>query len=231
MFYLESFKKHLKRKGKKDSVIDRNIRTVNQFFYYLKSDVDTDVSTEDIEAYIEAIEKEGQSAKSFLYVMMNYFRYTEDEDMYSYVAELREERTSKSRRKFQIKDLLETDKEAVRKLNSVGIRDVDQVLELCKTKEQRSQLAHELNISEDSILEIVHLSDLTRLGYVKRKLSRLYYDSGFRSPVEVAEYTPERLYEHFKSYVHDSGWDGMVPNPKDLENNIKNAKSLDDIVE
>jgi hypothetical protein len=39
------------------------------------------------------------------------------------------------------------------------------------------------------------------------------------------------LYEYFKAYVEDSGWDGMVPNKKDLENNIKSARKLKEIVE
>ena len=226
---MESFNRYLKGRGKKDSVIDRNIRTVEEFLESLNSD--SQVSQEDIRVYVESIEKAGKSAKGFLYAMMNYFKYLGDEEMYSCVAGLREKRTGKTRRKFQIKDFLNIDEEVIRKLNSIGINDVYQMLNHGDTGEKRKRLAEKLKVPEEVILELVNLSDLTRLGYVKRKLSRLYYDSGFRSPLEVSGYQTEALYEHFKSYVEESGWDGMVPNPKDLENNINQAKKLKKIVD
>ena len=151
--------------------------------------------------------------------------------MYSYVAGLRRERTSKTRRKFQIKDFLNIDQEVVRKLSFIGVKDVDQMLKQGKTQDKRHQLAEELDIPEDAILELAQLSDLTRLGHVKRKLARLYYASGIHSPIEVAKYTPEELYEHLKSYIQSSGWNGMIPNLKDLENNINNSKKLKKIIE
>jgi hypothetical protein len=105
------------------------------------------------------------------------------------------------------------------------------MLDQGKTSKQRQRIAQELGISEADILEIVCLSNLTRLGHVKRKLARLYYEAGFHSPHEVAKYTSEELHEHFKSYIQSSGWNGMIPNLKDLENNINNAKKLDKIID
>ena len=231
MVPLESFKKYLKQKRKKKSVINRNINTVQIFLNQQPDKKDTKITPSDIDKYVETIEKQGRSAKGFLYVMMNYFQYLEDEKMLSYVAEQRRTRTNKTRKKFQIKDFLGVNQETVRKLNSVNIKNVDQILEQGRTSKQRQRIAQELGISEDEVLEIVCLSDLTRLGHVKRKLARLYYEAGLRSPLEVSKYTPEELHEHFKSYIQSSGWDGMTPNLKDLENNIQNAKKLDKIID
>lgn len=230
----EGFRKHLKSKGKKDTVIERNIRTIEGFQSYLKKDKNCDlsnVSRENISLYVDKIEKEGKSAKGFLYVLMNYFRYLGDQKLLSHSAQLREERTSKTRRIFSLRNLLGIDPVIVDKLGSIGITNVEQMLVHGKSKEQRRQLATSLNIPEEAIRELVNLSDLTRLGYVKRKLSRLYYDAGIHSPIRVAEFEADELYEYFKAYVEDSGWDGMVPNKKDLENNIKNARKLTEIVE
>jgi len=223
---LTSFRKYLKRKGKKDSVIERNINTVESFYSFISSKMETQTSNEDIHRYVKIIENEGKSAKGFLYVMMNYFQYRNDRELYLYTAKLREERTSKTRRKFQIKDFLGISKEAIEKLRSIGIKDVDQMLEQGRTREQRNQLALIIKVPEDVILELVNLSDLTRMGYVKRKLSRLYYEAGIRSPSQVSKYEPNELYEHFKAYVEETGWEGMIPNRKDLEHNIKNARKL-----
>jgi len=230
----EGFRKHLKNKGKKDTVIERNIRTVEGFQSYLKQEKNCDlsnVSKEDVNLYVEKIEKKGKSAKGFLYVLMNYFRYIGDQDLFSHSVQLREDRTSKTRKIFPLKNLLGIDPVIVDKLGSIGITNVEQMLVHGKSKEQRKQLATSLVIPEEAILEPVNLSDLTRLGYVKRKLSRLYYDAGIHSPIRIAEFEADELYKYFKAYVEDSGWDGMVPNKKDLENNIKSARKLKEIVE
>ena len=72
VIYLESFRRHLKRKGKKKSVIERNIRTVQQFIHSLPKDAD-ELSQDNIDSYVKTLEYEGESAKGFLYAMMNYF--------------------------------------------------------------------------------------------------------------------------------------------------------------
>jgi hypothetical protein len=100
-----------------------------------------------------------------------------------------------------------------------------------RTKKQREQLSKKLDIPEDAILELVKLSDITRIGYVKKKLSRLYYNSGLDSPAKIAEFEPKQLHEFFVKFIDETGWDGMVPNPKDLVSNIKSARKLSKIVE
>jgi len=232
--YYEGFKKHLKNKGKKDTVIERNVRTVEDFQSYLTNEIKcdlTDVSNEDISQYVNKIEKERKSAKGFLYVMMNYFRYLGDQELFSHSAQLREDRTSKTRKIFPLKNFLGIDPDIIDKLSSSGITNVKQMMVHGKYKVQRKQLATSLDIPEEAILELVNLSDLTRLGYVKRKLSRLYYDAGIHSPIRVSEFEADELYKYFKAYIEDSGWDGMVPNKKDLENNIQSARKLKEIVE
>jgi hypothetical protein len=172
----ESFRLYLRKKGKKDSVVERNIKSVIDFHDYLtdlKKEF-SEVSTNEIESYISGIEKEGGSAKGPLYVLINYFKYLENQELYSHSSSLREQRTSKSRRIFPLKEFLGIDLITIEKLGSIGIKNVEQMLESGKTREQREQLAKSLGISVESVLELVILSDITRIGYVKAKLSRLY---------------------------------------------------------
>ena len=105
------------------------------------------------------------------------------------------------------------------------------MLEAGKTIKQRKELAKQLIIPERGILDLVELSDITRIGYVKSKLATLYHSAGFDSPTKIAKFTAEELYEYFKQFVEKTGWNGMVPNPSDLEHNIKSAKMLKEIVE
>ncbi len=231
----EEFRKHLKKKAKKPDVVDRNVLVVKKFITYLKEErgkILDEVNSEDIAAYVEMIEKvKKQSAKGHLYVLMNYFRFRENEKLLRFTGKLREERTKKSRRIFPIKEFLDINPQHIKKLAEIGIKNVEQMLEAGKKKQQRKELSDQLGIPEEAILELVKLSDITRMGYIKTKLSRLYYNSGLDSPEKVAKFEPDELYEHFKKYVKESGWDGMVPNPKDLVENIKAARSLSKVVE
>lgn len=231
----EQFRLYLKRKGKKLNVIDRNVKSVKNFENFLKKTRNNDlstVSTADIKKYVELIEeKKKTSAKGSLYVLMNYFRFSQNNDLLTYTAQLREKRTKKSRRVFPLKEFYQIDLSLVNKLAEIGIKNVEDMLEAGKTIKQRQKLAKQLETSEEAILKLVELSDITRIGYVKSKLAVLYHSAGFDTPTKIANYTAENLYKFFEEYIEQSGWDGMIPNPSDLENNIASAKKLREIVE
>ena len=230
----DAFAKYLKRKGKKQNVIERNIATIEDFEVFLAQKrhhrLET-ADTSDIDAYVQTIESLKKSAKGSLYVLMNYFKFSEQTNLLDHSAQLRAQRTQKSRRIFPLKEFLDIDPTHIQKLAENGIKNVDQMLTAGKMAHQRKTLAKNLDIPEPAILELVKLSDLTRLGYVKAKLTRLYYNSGLDSPEKIAAYTPEDLHVFFKDYISRSGWDGMVPNPKDLIGNIASAKKLRPFVE
>jgi hypothetical protein len=230
----EEFRKYLKRRGKRPAVIDRNVRVLKNFTSYLSEERGRnldDVRTDDIDAFVMKIESKKQSAKGNLYVLMNYFHSISNRELLHHTKTLRERRTKRTRRIFSIKEFLNVNQEYVEKLAAIGIKNVDQMLERGKAKKQREQLSKQLGIPKDAILELVKLSDITRIGYVKRKLARLYYDAGLDSPAKIAEFEPKQLHAFFVKFVEESSWNGMVPNPKDLINNIKSARKLSKIVE
>jgi hypothetical protein len=224
----EEFRKYLKRRGKRPAVVDRNVGVLKDFISYLLEKRDKDlegVTTEDIDAFVTEIEGKKQSAKGHLYVLMNYFHFLGNKDLLQHTNTLRDERTKKTRRIFPIKEFLNINQDHVTKLAAIGIKNVEQMLEKGRTKKQREQLSKQLEIPEEAILELVKLSDITRIGYVKKKLSRLYYDAGLDSPARIAEFEPKQLHEFFVRFVEESGWDGMVPNPKDLVSNVVKVSS------
>ncbi|HUU78340.1 MAG TPA: DUF4332 domain-containing protein [candidate division Zixibacteria bacterium] len=230
----DKFRKFLKSKGKKSDVVERNIQTVKLFNEYLSNERNSslaEVTEDDIEAYVEKLENEKLSAKGHLYVLMNYFRSVDNKVLLNYTRMLREERTKKTRRIFPIKEFMNIDQKHVKKLAAIGIKNVDQMLEAGRTKAQREEISKELGTPEPAILEIVKLSDLTRMGYIKTKLTRLYYDSGLDSPLKVAQFEPEELHKFFTEFVTKSGWDGMIPNLKDLVGNVASARKLKKLVE
>lgn len=227
------FAKYLRKKRKKNNVIERNVKELINFEKFLleKNKNLSNILHEDIKLYISKIEGEKKSAKGPLYVLMNYFKFCENNELYSYTKKLREERTKKTRSIFLIKDFVGIDQKYAKILAKKGIKNVNQMLEAGCNKQNREKLSLQLNIPEDTLLEFVKLSDITRIGYVKSKLARLYYNAGIDSPTKIAEFKPKELHEFFKKFVKESNWNGMVPNLADLVNNIRNAKKLESIVQ
>ena len=119
------FQNFLKRKGKKINVVERNIQILIEFNNYLqeqRSKELEDVTKEDIKCYVIDIEKDKQSAKGPLYVLMNYFRFSQNEELLHYTASLREERTKKTRRIFPLKDFLNVNRHTHKRLFDFAFR-------------------------------------------------------------------------------------------------------------
>ncbi len=190
------FRRYLKRRGKKPSVTDRNVNVLKDFASYLlkKREKNLDsVTTGDIDAFVMEIERKKKSARGHLYALMNYFHFLGNKDLLHHTKTLRLERTRKTRRIFPIKEFLGINQDHIKKLATIGIKNVDQMLKRGGTKKQREQLSKQLGIPEGAILELAKLSDITRLGYVKKKLSRLYYDAGLDSPAKIAAFEPNNF--------------------------------------
>jgi site-specific recombinase XerD len=145
----EGFRRYLKRKGKKQDVVERNVSTIRRIGSYLEKEFNINiqtVSSKEIDSFVETLEERGESAKGPLYVLMNYFRFTGDHALLTHAAELREERTNKTRKAFKLRGFLDVNQIYVEKLAGIGIEDVDQLLRKGKTKRQRKQLSEELQI-------------------------------------------------------------------------------------
>ena len=80
----ELFRKFLRKKGKKADVAERNILVAMNFNEFLLSERNHDLSgvtKEDIDVFVEKLESEKKSAKGTLYVLMNYFNFTGNEEI------------------------------------------------------------------------------------------------------------------------------------------------------
>ncbi|MFX0124155.1 MAG: DUF4332 domain-containing protein [Candidatus Hodarchaeota archaeon] len=143
--------------------------------------------------------------------------------------QLREPKKTK-KSPFLLKQLLGIDPQFVDNLAKIGVKSTNQMIESGKTKSQRLALAKKANIPYDVILELVKLSDLSRIGYVRSKFTRLFYNAGIETPAELSKWDVKELRNHLIDYIEKSGWKGIAPFPSDLSNYIKNARSLPQII-
>ena len=79
------------------------------------------------------------------------------------------------------------------KLRAVGIEDTDALLNACKTKTQRKELAEKSDISETHILKWANMVDLYRISGVGSEFSELLEASGVDTVPELAQRNAENL--------------------------------------
>jgi predicted RecB family nuclease len=81
------------------------------------------------------------------------------------------------------------------------------------------------------VLELVKLSDLSRLPGVKGIRARLYYDAGVDTVEKLAAWEPEALLSLTQEFVQRTQFEGIAPLPKEVSSTIANARKLPKVVE
>ncbi|MFH2040496.1 MAG: DUF4332 domain-containing protein [Chloroflexota bacterium] len=137
----------------------------------------------------------------------------------------------KKRNPFKLREFRGIHPDFIAALETLRIKNADQMLTAGRTRQQRSTLARDTGIPEDAILELVKLSDLARLPGVKGIRARLYYDAGVDSVEEMTHWDPEALRIMVTKFVEQTGFDGIPPLPKEVSSTIANAKKLPKIIE
>jgi hypothetical protein len=232
----EAFREFLKRGGRKNHTIDGVIRIVRRYEAYLQKFANKKAleraTPNDLEAYVEWYEQEeAKSAKRQLWGIRYYYTFTGNRTMRLCATKLREERTSKTRKPFRLRDFRGIDPDDVTQLEEAGIRDVVQMREKGATPTQRAKLAEQTGVSKEAILELVKLSDLARLPGVKAIRARLYYDAGVDTLEKMAKWEPVALRLMLIEYVKKTGFEGIAPLLKEAATSVEVASKLPKLIE
>jgi hypothetical protein len=137
----------------------------------------------------------------------------------------------KKRNPFALRNFRGVNQEHVSKLSDIGIKNVDQMLQAGKTPEARKALSERTDIPLENIVELVKLSDLSRIPGLKGIRARLYYDAGVDTVENLAQWRPTELRTMLQNFVERTGFDGIAPLPKETESQVLKAKSLPKIVD
>jgi hypothetical protein len=227
----DGFRQFLKRGGRKSHAVDNVVKIVRSYEAYLDKFVGgkaiEQATPDDLATYVDWFEQEEEkSAKGQLWGIRYYYRFVDNKLMVIQASELREERTAKTRKFFNLRDFRGIDTTYVEKLEIIGIREVNQMRTRGRTPDQRRELSMKTDIPEEVILELVKLSDLARLPGVKGIRARLYYAAGIDTVEKMAEQDPETLLATMREFVEETGFDGIAPLPKEIESSISTAKKL-----
>lgn len=228
----DGFRAYLKKQRKTDRTIMSCLENASLFESHLR-DIGTEGSTasaSDLDHFIESLLR-GKNIAKFMWTLQFYFVYIENNDLLKYSQEVREIHILKSRRSFRLRDFKDVNLKVVEKLSAIGIDSVDDLLEAGKTKSGRALLVTNSDVKLEELLELLKLSNLTRLGAVKSVRARLYYESGFDTIEKLAKVTGEELIRVTKEFIDRTGFDGIPPTPKEADNTVKTARKMKDILE
>lgn len=230
----EEFRIFLRRKGKKNHVVDGLVKGCGVFESFLlkrqKASMDV-ADKEDVLAFFDAIKDRKSDVGNLLRAVSLYYRFKSNSELSAVVSKLREQKISPARKSFELKNFRGISLAYTVRLSALGIRTAEQLLKLGKTRIDRQQLSHKTGIPPDALLEFVKLSDLSRIEGVKGTRARLYYDAGIDTVEKMSKWSPEKLRAHLIDFVNRTGFDGVSPLPKETRNTVEEAKRLPKIVE
>ncbi|MFX1484772.1 MAG: DUF4332 domain-containing protein, partial [Promethearchaeota archaeon] len=228
----ESFRRYLKKSKKSKNAIKQIVELVKDFEAYLSEESISlpEAEIDELESFVTWIEETiGKKANKHLWAISILYAFLENEKMAKHSRLLRRKKIK--RIPFQIGKFRGVNQDYVKKLESLGIVNVDQMILKGKTPEMRLQLSEESGVPVESILEFVKLADLTRVGAVKTVRTRLYYDAGIDTIDKMAEYDPAELRSYLSKWIEETGFEGIAPLPKEASNAVSTAKKLPRLVD
>jgi predicted flap endonuclease-1-like 5' DNA nuclease len=117
-----------------------------------------------------------------------------------------------------------------KKLQTVGIETVEQLLQAGASPKHRQELAQKTGFSEHHILKWVNQADLFRVKGIGRQYAELLEASGVDSVLELAQRRPDHLHEALKASNEKKRQVQVLPSPSTVARWIEEAKELPRIV-
>lgn len=226
----EAFRAFLKRGGRSESAAGRCIRATQEFAAYVQEQRGRqldEADAEDLEAFVAWIEREPKaSAKGHLWALRYYFQFAGNVEMERLASRLRRERIET--KPAPLKDFPGVDPGHLAALAAIGIRHAGQMLAAGQTPADRQALADRTGVPPDKILELVKLSDLSRLTGVRSIRARLYVDAGIDTVAKMAEWDPGALREEIVAFVERTGFEGVPTLPAEARAGVAQARRLQD---
>lgn len=116
-----------------------------------------------------------------------------------YLIVLRREVSSYVPKPINLKELPGIEVEYIERLASAGIKTTKHFFDSAKTKGKRAELSEKLDIPPEVMLELIKLSDLTRIVGVGSVFARILYEAGADSLEAFVNQTPGELIDKIQA--------------------------------
>lgn len=112
-----------------------------------------------------------------------------------YVLILRREVNSYLPKPVNLEKFPEVEKSTITKLNYTGIKNTAHLFKKIKTNADREKLSAETGLTEEKILELTKLADLSRVKWIGPVFARIFLDSGTDTVEKLSSSDAKTLYE------------------------------------
>jgi len=226
----EKFIQYLLKKKKSQRTISDYTDYVAQYEKYLhkqgKSLENTD--KKDLHDFQAWGEKNDIKINRFLWGIKEYFEFIQKRDIQLEADILIGERYHS---KFKLRDFVGVNSNTVKKLAIEGIVYAKEMVFAGRTKQNRLELSVKTGIPFDEILELVKLSDQSRIGGHKKIRARLYHEAGLDTIDIMAELEPDKLRKILVDYIEKTGFNGIPPTPGEAKHTVTMARHIKRIVQ
>lgn len=213
----------MKKDKKSDRAIQAHVAGTKAFEEYLverKKTLET-AMTEDLRDYCA-------QGGADVFGIWCYYEFSGNEVMWATASDIW---SAPNHARFKLKEFMDVDLEAVEVLKKHGISTAPQMIEAGKNPAARAALAQKTGLSEGVILELVKLSDQSRIGGHKRVRARLFHNAGLDTLDKIAAMEPEEVRTILIEYIDRTGFPGIPSTPKEAAHSVMLARYLPRLVE
>lgn len=116
------------------------------------------------------------------------------------------------------------------KLEKVGIKTVEKLLELGASKKGRDKIAEDTSIDDGRILSWVNMADLFRIKGVSSQYAELLHAAGIDSVKELKHRKPENLHAKMVEVNTEKNLVNQPPSLSMVESYVKLAGELEPVI-
>jgi len=222
-----NFKEFMRQKNKPSGTISGYVKSVQIYTDFLQSQqqVNTpDKATKtDLEKFVIWGNKEKENVYRHLWGIRTYYEFIQNEEMEMTASEWMEYLQNETRK---LRDFPKVDQDGVKKLSLIGITTANQLLRAGNTQEKLKVISEKSGASQESVIELFKLSNLSRLPGVKKIRCRLFYEAGLDTLTAIAAREPEEVQQIIKDYIDKTGFEGSAPTLSEAHGAVKMARFL-----
>lgn len=134
-----------------------------------------------------------------------------------YILILRREVNSYTPKPVNLEKFPGVEKDTITKLNSVKIKNTAHLFKRVKTEENRKELAAEIGVKEEKIMELTKLTDLSRVKWIGPVFARIFLDSGTDTVEKLSKADAKTLYKKLVDVNNEKEY----TKGKFIENDVK----------
>jgi hypothetical protein len=206
-----------------------SVKIYEDYFKTRRGKIDADnASPVDLKDFVRWEMGEDVNVYRHLWGIRMYYEYLGLDEMEKTAREWMEYVQNETRK---LGEFPKVDRDSVKALSGIGIRTVNQLLMACSTSEKREQLAIESGVLQEALLELVKLSNLSRLPGLKKVRGRLFYDAGLDTLPKIATLEPEEVQNTLSEFIWNTGFEGSAPTYSEANVAVTMARFLPETID